>query len=188
MKKLIVGCLTILMSFLSCTKEDSQELTFLGDSIIQLWDVKRQFPTFVTHNLGRSESGIDYVESLTGKFQGQTVIVETGTNDIGHIVNEELYVDRYIKSVERLHAERIILMSILPRGVNPQANAQMSNPRIRRLNQSIQRKAVEQGWVFVDIFDDLSENGCMSPAYTYDGIHPNADGYAVMKREIMKHL
>lgn len=82
-----LGAIFALTTF-SCS-EDEETYRFIGDSIIHRWDLQNSFPTLITENCGLSGSGLEHLQSYSGKCQGTKVIVMSGTNDCGDFRNAQ---------------------------------------------------------------------------------------------------
>ncbi len=76
---------------------------------------------------------------------------------------------------------RVILASIPPAksfGWNPRVNPV---PHIRTMNKWIAEYAAKEGLTHVDYYSALADwDGAFNRSLTFDGVHPNAEGYAVM--------
>ncbi len=191
MHKLIYYLLLPLLMITSCTSEDREVLAFLGDSIIEGWDVRYSFPTHNTENYGISGSGLQYIESMADRFAGKTVVIITGTNDLSKI-NEtgyEKYSQQYVTALNNLSAQRIILFPILPRKANEFTPD--INERIQKLNNLIKTE-VEKSGINITYADgaheDFLENGTVNMNLFYDGLHPNKYGYEILTYHVYKHL
>ena len=76
-------------SFLqSCQKEDIPQLSFIGDSIVEVWDVQEYFPSYYTKNYGRSSTGTGYIIEHSGQFMGKDLVVLTGGNDMEAVMEQ----------------------------------------------------------------------------------------------------
>lgn len=192
--------LALCLSVASCSKDEDDTINFIGDSIIEIWDLHRSFPTLITHNYGKSSSGIRHVENYAGRFHESTAVVMTGTNDLYSIVKAaaELnsreteisnYVNRYELAVEALDASKVYIISILPRGRDANTDPDFSNSYIREINLCLKQSAQLHGWKFIDAYTPLSDSeGIMLDEYTHDGVHPCDAGYEVLTRLLQQHL
>ncbi len=180
--------------------KDELRVVFMGDSITDSW----QSPKF-----GGFFPGKPYIDRGIGgqttpqmllrfradviALQPRVVVILAGTNDIagntGPITLEET--EGNLASMAELaeaHGIRVVLASLTP--VNDLANLEgkkivqtLRRPpeRIRTLNDWIKKYAAEHGDVYLDYYSaTVDENGFFKSYLTYDGLHPNATGYAVM--------
>lgn len=83
---------------------------------------------------------------------------------------------------------KLYLQSILP--VNNQVrNSGKSNSDIVFLNKKIENIAAENGLVFINLYPlFLDEEGQLDSKLTQDGIHLDASGYVIWKKELQKYL
>lgn len=186
--------------FNSCGNDDEGNgfkpvLNFLGDSIIEYWKkAYASFPDCECNNFGWSGKGIDtFLGRIdVSRLAGTDCVVEIGTNDMANVIkNNSLddYALHYIDVVKSLNAKRIYLFSLIPRnrvkdGDFPyNANYIVFNQKIQELTQTQMDNVI-----YVPVFDTFLKDGEINWDYTYDGLHPNQQGYEVMARELRKYL
>jgi len=176
------------------------DVVFMGNSITDCW--ADTVPAFFADNnfVGRGISGQVSSQMLV-RFQEdvinlhpKVVVICCGTNDIaqnnGYISLEHILMN--IKSMcELARANKIkpIVCSTLPaKGFKWRPEMKPANDIIR-LNEMIQEYAKENKIPYVDYHSALKdeENG-LPLKYSKDGVHPNAQGYAVMEGVIMPIL
>lgn len=176
------------------------DVVFMGNSITDCW--ADTVPAFFANNnfVGRGISGQVSSQMLV-RFQEdvinlhpKVVVICCGTNDIaqnnGYISLEHILMN--IKSMcELARANKIkpIVCSTLPaKGFKWRPEMKPANDIIR-LNEMIKEYAKENKIPYVDYHSALKdeENG-LPLKYSKDGVHPNAQGYAVMEGVIMPIL
>ena len=176
------------------------DVVFMGNSITDCW--ADTVPTFFADNnfVGRGISGQVSSQMLV-RFQEdvinlhpKVVVICCGTNDIaqnnGPITLEHIL--HNIKSMCQLaRANKIkpVVCSTLPaKGFKWRPDMKPANDIIR-LNEMIKAYAQENKIPYVDYHSALKdeENG-LPRKYSKDGVHPNAQGYAVMESVIMPVL
>lgn len=176
------------------------DVVFMGNSITDCW--ADTVPSFFADNnfVGRGISGQVSSQMLV-RFQEdvinlhpKVVVICCGTNDIaqnnGPITLEHIL--HNIKSMCQLaRANKIkpIVCSTLPaKGFKWRPDMKPANDIIR-LNEMIKAYAQENKIPYVDYHSALKdeENG-LPRKYSKDGVHPNAQGYAVMESVIMPVL
>lgn len=176
------------------------DVVFMGNSITDCW--ADTVPSFFADNnfVGRGISGQVSSQMLV-RFQEdvinlhpKVVVICCGTNDIaqnnGYISLEHIL--HNIKSMCQLaRANKIkpIVCSTLPaKGFKWRPEMKPANDIIR-LNEMIKAYAQENKIPYVDYHSALKdeENG-LPRKYSKDGVHPNAQGYAVMESVIMPVL
>lgn len=176
------------------------DVVFMGNSITDCW--VDTVPAFFADNnfVGRGISGQVSSQMLV-RFQEdvinlhpKVVVICCGTNDIaqnnGPITLEHIL--HNIKSMCQLaRANKIkpVVCSTLPaKGFKWRPDMKPANDIIR-LNEMIKAYAQENKIPYVDYHSALKdeENG-LPRKYSKDGVHPNAQGYAVMESVIMPVL
>ncbi|MCY7329482.1 MAG: GDSL-type esterase/lipase family protein [Saprospiraceae bacterium] len=168
-------------------------IIFLGDSQTE----QCEWRELLGPNLPILNRGIvgDHVDGVAGRLdevlrhKPKQIFLLVGVNDLlfGKSVDdlEIRYREIVEKIIARVPATKIILESILPVN-NSVKNLGLQNAQIQALNARITRIAQDHALPFVDVYSALTdENGDLSPLYTEDGIHLNAAGYMVWKRELM---
>ena len=96
---------------------------------------------------------------------------------------------------KKIPQTNIVLQAVYPTDVNRdsfyerfQLNGRDSET-IRSLNQKLKTMADEQDVIFLDVTHLLAdENGNLRKDYTFDGLHPNVNGYLAVRDEIIKTL
>jgi lysophospholipase L1-like esterase len=181
------------------TKLSSKRIVFIGDSITEFWKVHDPHFFEIT-NINRGISGQTTPQILLRfpqdviSLNPDAVIILAGINDIaentGAISNEGI-LDNISSMVQLSKANKIevLLCSILP------ANKFNWNPKISpanrviELNRMIRTYANKNKIIYVDYYSEMvdDENG-LQKRYGEDGVHPNKDGYLVMKTVVNKAI
>jgi len=174
------------------TTPNSKRIVFMGDSITEFWKVNDS-SFFDKSKINRGISGQTTPQMLLRfpqdviSLKPEVVIILAGINDIaentGPISNEGI-LENIIAMSELAKANniKVILCSVLP------ANRFNWNPKISpanrviELNKMIQSFADKNKIIYVDYFSQMvdDENG-LQKQYGEDGVHPNKEGYLVMK-------
>lgn len=80
-------------------------------------------------------------------------------------------------------------MSILPVSKNIAEKTQIkSNDRIKNLNYKIEELAIKYNIRYINFFDSFLENNYINSLYTFDGLHPNGEGYKIMHNIMRGYL
>ena len=170
-------------------------LNFLGDSIIDYWNnLDSYFEDYNCFNYGCSKKGIDTFLGKVdiAKIADTECVIEIGTNDMMRVINAnnvDNYIEHYIEVLKSLKAKRIYLLSLLPRnrakdkGFDYNSYYPIINDKIRIL-----AKEKMNNIVYIPVYDLFLINGQVNWEYTYDGLHPNINGYKVIADEIKKNL
>lgn len=174
-------------------KGEQPRIVFLGDSITEGW-VNKMPGFFTPGRIGRGISGQTTPQMLVRFRQDvialhpDVVQIMAGTNDVAGntgVTSDAASEDNIRSMVELAHANgiRVILASIPPADDFPWRRGLDPGPRIVRLNQWLKDHAAETGSVYADYWTALSDGGLgLEAEYTYDGVHPDEDGYAVMAK------
>jgi len=166
---------------------------FMGDSITESW-VPGDPKLFVDGVIGRGISGQTSPQMLLRFFQDvielrpQVVHIMAGTNDIAGNTGpttEQDYKNNIIAMVTlaRAHHIQVALASILPASTFSWKPGFKPAATIKELNSWLQSYARKSHIRFVDYYAVLSDTqGGFKPELSNDGVHPNRDGYAAMRK------
>jgi lysophospholipase L1-like esterase len=180
--------------------KNESRVVFLGDSITDGW----QQPKFGGFFPGKSyiDRGISgqTTPQMLLRFrpdvialQPRVVVILAGTNDIagntGPMTLEET--EGNLASMSELahaHGIRLVLSSVTPvrdldtaDGKKIVQTERRPPEKILAVNEWIKKYAADHGDVYLDYFGAMAdEKGFLKADLTYDGLHPNAAGYAVM--------
>lgn len=179
-------------------------IAFIGDSIIQNPLVDTTHLNGVDWNgiLGRTDC-VNYgiggqttkecaarIEELAKKNYSKVVML-CGINDIGRGMNEEQIIVNYNTMFEVLKRKdpdvQILIISVLP---TTPAFYKDSQEKIIELNTALKELAENTDNVtFVDCYSAfVGEDGYCRDGITFDGLHPNLDGYAILARILNPYL
>lgn len=177
-----------------------KRVVFMGDSVTELW--KKIDSGFFTQNnyLNRGISG-ETTGQMLARFSDDVisldpavVIILGGTNDIaqnnGPVPLEDTY--RNIVAMAELAKARkikVVLCSVLPvkefswrPGLDPAA-------KIIRLNAMLKRYAKTNKMWYVDYHSAMVDKDMgLQKDLSVDGVHPNYNGYTIMKSLIEKAI
>lgn len=168
--------------------EDST-IDFVGDSIVARWDINADFPSYYVYNYGVGGSGINLIESYRSKFQGNDVVVLTGTNDNPLFTNSRRkeYAQRYVSSILGLTEKQVYLFSVLPRNFKGDRNE--INNDIKEFNNLVYELVKDIDRVtYLDVFEDFMKDGDINYKYFSDSLHPNIFGYEILSQKLLKSL
>jgi lysophospholipase L1-like esterase len=114
------------------------------------------------------------------------VVILAGVNDVaGNTgpMTPEMTEDNFRSMVELATANGIhmIVASILPVAEFPWAPGVHPAGKIQALNAWLQRYCADHSVIYVDYYSAMADaDGGMKPGISFDGVHPNAKGYAIM--------
>jgi len=169
------------------------KIVFIGDSITENW-VSGDPSLFNREVIGRGISGQTSPQMLLRFFQDvinlrpQTVHIMAGTNDIAGNTgptSEKDFKNNIIAMVELAHEHHIdvLLASIPPASGFPWNPALKPASTIVKLNQWLRSFAAASGSRYVDYYAVLADSqGGFLKQLSNDGVHPNRDGYAAMRK------
>lgn len=174
-------------------------IVFMGDSITENWLLGD--PAFFNDDHVNRGIGGQTTPQMLLRFRNDVVDLQpefvhimAGTNDVAGNTGPARVQDvknNIMSMVELARANGIgvLLASIPPAeafnwqpAVDPVAD-------IRELNAWLSRYAADNALVYIDYFTPLAgPRGELRAALGNDGVHPNRDGYAIMRRVLETHL
>ena len=180
--KNICTLFTLILLCTTCSNEQENRITFIGDSLIANWDTKKYFGTFYTENLGHDGFTIEDCINLHINIKNETIIILVGTNNLDKGNNIEEIYEKYIQLIESIKYNRIICISILPRSDN-------YNYMISELNTRLKEYVNKTGYsYFLDVTNLFLYDEKLNPEYTIDGIHLNYKGYDILTKTLSSIL
>lgn len=168
------------------------KVVFMGDSITEGW--ARQDPElFKDGVVGRGISAQTSPQMLLRFYSDvvalkpQVVHIMTGTNDAagntGPITMQD-YKNYIMAMVDLAQANgiKVVIASIPPADHFFWSQSHRPAQTIAAMNQWLKSYAAEKGLVYADYYSALAEpDGSFKKAWAPDGVHPTAEGYAVMR-------
>lgn len=181
-------------SQLETPKYDENRVVFIGNSITENWvHLRYKFFTennYICRGIGGQTSSLlllrfrqDVIE-----LQPKAVVINAGINDIAE--NTGAYDPDFtfgnIKSMGELanaNNIKVILSSVLPsNGHGWRGGIENVPQKIIELNERIKSYAQEKGFYYIDYYTPMKvEDGSLKSSYTFDGLHPNEEGYKIME-------
>ena len=175
-------------------KAGENRVVFFGDSITDFWGrpVGDFFPG--KGYINRGISGQTTPQMLV-RFRAdvialkpKVVVILAGTNDIAGNTGAStlaMIEDNLSSMTElaRVHGIRVVIATLLPVAdyTDAEQTTRRPPPAILALNAWTRAYAVREGLVLLDYFPVMvDESGALKRELTDDGLHPNAQGYAVM--------
>lgn len=171
-----------------------ERVVFMGDSITDAWG--RRYGKFFEGKgyINRGISGQTTPQMLIRfrpdvlAHKPKAVVFLAGTNDIagntGPMTLEQIQGNlQSMAELAKANGIRVVLGSVLP--VCDYIRVQTERrpmEKIKALNEWLKKYAAESGAVYLDYYSAmLDEAGFLKKELTYDGLHPNEAGYAVME-------
>lgn len=171
-----------------------QRVVFYGDSITDGWGRRPDTGTFFTGKpyVNRGISG-QTTPQMVVRFRQDVidlhpaaVLILAGTNDVaGNTgpMTPEMTEDNFRSMADLAHANgiKVILASITPAFDYPWKHGMEPAPKIRALNAWLKDYCEQHGYTYLDYYTSMTDSeGGMKPGISFDGVHPNAKGYAIM--------
>jgi lysophospholipase L1-like esterase len=175
-------------------------VVFMGDSITDIWQNPQAggfFPgkPYIDRGIGGQTTPQMVLRFRPDviALEPRVVVILAGTNDIagntGAMTLEETEGNlASMSELAHLHGIRVVLASLTPVSDVSTPDGQKIVQTIRRppekilaLNEWIKKYSAEHGDVYLNYFPAMAdEKGFFKSEQTFDGLHPNAAGYAVM--------
>jgi lysophospholipase L1-like esterase len=180
-----------------------KRVVFLGDSITQVWKLEQYFPGRSNY-LNRGISGQTTPQMLVRfradviRLQPKAVVILAGTNDIagntGPMTLEQIE-DNYasIAELAKVHKIKVFFCSVLPVHNYTERSklffAQRPQEEIVALNRWLRDNQNKYHYTYVDYFEAMVDSeGSLQEKLAADGLHPNAEGYAIMSKVLGTYL
>ena len=168
-------------------------VVFMGNSITQGW--KEKVPEFFEGRpyINRGISGQTTPQMLLRfrqdvlKLWPKVVVILAGTNDIAGNTGPSTLemIEDNIHSMTELaqaHGIQVVLCSVLPAYDYPWRPGLEPALKIVELNRRIKQYAGTRGAVYCDFFSAMAdERDGLPKELSEDGVHPNKEGYAMMR-------
>jgi lysophospholipase L1-like esterase len=117
----------------------------------------------------------------------KVVVILAGTNDIagntGPMTLDQILDNlKSMSELARQNEIKVVLSSVLPAYDYPWRPGLHPDEKIPALNELIKTYAEEKGIVYLDYFTAMAdERNGLPKKYAEDGVHPTAEGYAIME-------
>lgn len=175
---------------------ETGEILFVGDSHTDGCEWRELFRNNKVKNRGidgdNTEGVLARLDEITAS-QPAMIFLEIGTNDLAlkrtitQTSNDySAILDRIIKASPKT---KIFVQSILPRYDDPNRKGGVSNDSINELNKVLQTLAQQKGVMYIDLHSQfVDEQDLLQKKLSLDGVHLNAQGYAVWKKQVEGYL
>lgn len=187
-------------SKLNLQENYEKRVVFMGNSITEGWS--QHHPEFFKNKsfINRGISGQTTPQMLLRfkqdvvDLEPKLVVILAGTNDIAGNTGPssiKMIVDNTeaMILIAKAHQINVILCSVLPAYDYPWRKGLNPNEKIPELNRQLKDVAKKNGVVFLDYFMAMTDgNNGLKKTYTYDGVHPNKNGYLVMESLVEKAI
>ncbi|WP_433970702.1 SGNH/GDSL hydrolase family protein [Tunturiibacter lichenicola] len=171
-----------------------QRVVFYGDSITDGWGRRPETGEFFPGRsyVNRGISG-QTTPQMVVRFRQDVislhpsvVVILAGTNDIaGNTgpMTPEMTEDNFRSMIDLAKANgiRVIVASITPAADYPWKRGLAPAPKIKTINSWLQGYCVNHSVTYLDYYSAMvGPDGGMKEGISFDGVHPNAQGYAIM--------
>jgi lysophospholipase L1-like esterase len=181
-------------------------VVFIGDSITDGWNLAQYFPEKQYINRGISGQTTPQMllrfRSDVIDLKPRVVVILAGTNDIAGNTGTMMLEDtaRNLTSMVELAKAnniRVVLSSVLPvndrvrnkEGVLFVQTKSRPNEKITAMNDWLKKYSAENDLIYLDYYSaTVDEKKTLKDGLSYDGLHPNADGYKVMRQAAEKAI
>jgi lysophospholipase L1-like esterase len=171
-----------------------QRVVFYGDSITDSWGRQPETGDFFPGKpyVNRGVSGQTTPQMLVRFRQDvidlhpSAVLILAGTNDVARNtgpMTPEMTENNFRSMVDLAKANgiRVIVASILPAADYSWRKGLGPAPKIKVLNDWLRGYCVNHSVTYLDYYSAMvGADGGMKPGISFDGVHPNAQGYAIM--------
>ncbi len=182
-------------------EKGKQRVVFMGDSITEEWSnlYPGYFDTkgYINRGIGGQTTPQMLIRFKPDviDLEPDIVVILAGTNDIAGNTgpsNVKMITDNIFSMAElaRAHQIKVVLSSILPVFEYEWAKEIKDVPAtIDTVNDELKKYVNDHGLVYLDYFSSMvDERKGLNKDYTYDGVHPNQDGYILMSSLAQKVL
>ena len=171
-----------------------RRVVFLGDSITDAWGRRPNTGAFFPGKpyVNRGISGQTTPQMLVRfeqdvvRLRPAAVVILAGTNDVAGNTGPEttqMIEDNFraMTALAKANGIRVVLASITPAYAYPWKPERTPVGEIRALNTWLKDFCAMEGLVYLDYYTSLADaRGGMREGTSFDGVHPNAAGYAIM--------
>lgn len=174
-----------------------KDIIFLGNSITDYtnWNELLQLPNAKNRGIS-GDISFGVLQRLGEVTEGKPakVFILIGINDIARNIPDSVILDNYKRMVERIRVEspktKIYFNNLLPVN-NGFANRAHFNKdeHIAHVNAGLLKLCTEKKITYINIHDAfLDENKKLNKAFTYDGLHLNAEGYQLWAKILKPYI
>jgi lysophospholipase L1-like esterase len=171
-------------------KQGNYDFVFIGDSITDRMEWNELLPDYNIANRGISK---DTTEGILQRLDSlyttsaRSAFIMVGINDFENGVTTDKVFRNYQLLIENIinHGMNVHIQSTIFAGLNKN----YLNSKIVTLNLRLKVLANNTANVsYIELNEVLSPSGFLHEDFTSDGIHLNARGYKLWKKEIENHL
>ena len=198
-------------NFTSLVSIAPQEATvFFGDSITELCPLEEIYAEYSKQsgvpviNRGISaETTTTMLERFEANVLGlkpRNLVLLMGVNDISEGISLEQSIQNIQEMIQMTKSQspqtHIVLQAVYPINITGRKEfyekfqiGDRDNERIYQFNQELEKLAAAEKVTFLNVNEQLmDEQGELKYEYSFDGLHPNIDGYMAIRDFIIQNL
>lgn len=188
-------------SQLKMPEQDENRVVFIGNSITENW-VHLRYRFFADNDYVCRGRGGQTSPLLLLRFRNdvidlrpKVVVINAGINDIAE--NTGVYdIDFTMNNIKSMcelaeaNDIKVIISAVLPcAGYGWKGHIGNVPKKIDELNDKIKEYASAKGYYYLDYNTPMrDEKGGLKTSLTFDGLHPNTEGYKVMEPMVQKAI
>lgn len=176
-------------SFFETFGQKEYDIVFIGDSITDGAEWEDMFPKYKIANRGiggDTTSGIlNRMDSILST-QASKAFIMVGINDFNRGDSVDTVFNNYKKIIEilKINGLKVYIQSTILGGNRVSG----LNEKINSLNSKLKVLSEKNNLTYINLNNNLSENGLLSTAFTLDDVHLNGEGYKAWKASIKKYV
>ncbi|MDC3079464.1 GDSL-type esterase/lipase family protein [Flavobacteriaceae bacterium] len=186
--------ITVLQRRAAQKTQQNDLIVFYGSSSIRLWDLKQDFPSLNTLNLGFGGAFIHSLsnnfENLFQRLQPKAIVLYLGGNDLTLGLSASEIVEQIQVFVQRIHI-KFPSTTIFNVSLKPSFERQELLEVIQQINQGMLELSMQFYYLHqVKLYEALIDQNqqIRSDVLLQDGLHLNEQGYQILKAQIDKAL
>ena len=198
---ILIIVLTLIVLMFKPQSASPEKIVLMGDSITSSWT--GYSPEFFSNNSYLINKGVsgETTPEMLNRFDAdvltlapEAVIILAGINDIaqntGYISISETFNNIILMAdLAKKHNIKPVLCSVLPANELPWRSEIKPAGLVIELNQKISAYCKANDLVYLDYFSSMvGKNKELRSELTYDGIHPDKEGYIIMEELLLETI
>jgi len=171
------------------TQTDNQEIIFIGTSLTEGFALRSSFDNIHLKNMGFAGLETDGILKNLKRIivrKPPKIFLEAGINDVRNGKNMDDAYNNFVQmcTVAKVAspATKLYVQSVLPT-LNNQFNL-----KIMAYNTRVANYCLSNHIVYIDMYDHFLVDNKLNAMATTDGIHLNAYGYYLWKKQLEKYI
>jgi lysophospholipase L1-like esterase len=192
------GNYDLMVNLFRSYSNSEKDIVFLGNSITNHVDWEELLGMPEARNRGISgDITFGVLERLDEVIEGRPakVFILIGINDISRNIPDSVILNNDRRIIQRIKSgspkTKIYFQTLMP--VNNTftqfKNHYNKDEHIQAVNEGLKKITAEENITLIDLHPHfLDSQGRLDKNYTFDGLHPNANGYEVWKKILLPYL